>query len=215
MPCSWSLSHYVGARYALIVITDELIEAACEGDKRAQKILVDWLYDDLKATVRAAGVLVQDQEDVHHGALHDLLRKMPTHAPRKVKDFRKWAFGFGRMAVIQYLGQRGRKSKRTVFGLDPERMARAETSLLEAWHEFRLLGLLSTFLRKLPQVYRSPLMHRLRGRKDASFAERYGIPIGTIRRRRHEGRKRIRRMFEAFMRGDPVVPFRPDSPSNL
>lgn len=183
------------------MITEEVVEAACEGDLTAQKTLFNWLYNELAPVVRAR-VPDPDQEDVHHRALHDVLRKMHAHAPREVEPFRQWAISYAHKAAQAYWGRRKRKAARIAAGIDVDAWPRESTSVHSRWHRGLLLRLLSTFLRRLSRRYRSPLQHRMRGGNDSSFARARALAKPTVRWRRHEGRKRLQAMFEDYLSGE-------------
>ena len=178
------------------MITDEQIQAACEGDEEAAALLTEWLYDVMTPYVRKR-IPDQDQEDIHHRALQAIIRKMGAEGPREREAFRMWALGFARTLVKEHWRIHGRDLERYEHELDVEFEPAPNTSAPERLHKSYLLSLLSSFLRRLPQKYRSPLLHYFRDGRDTSFAEKHNIAKATVRWRRHEGRNRLRAMFRS------------------
>ena len=181
------------------MITDEQIVAACAGDAVARKLVMTWIHDVITPYIRA-NIPEQEQENTRQRALVAILQKMATEGPREVDGFRMWSLGFARMLIRVYRRERKRDLERYASGVDVDVEPAASTPPPDRLHLAHLLSLLSSFLRRLPQIYRSPLLHRSQGGRDTSFADGRKLKKTTVRWRRYQGRRLLQHMFRSELK---------------
>lgn len=181
----------------LDVITDEQLLAARGGDREAREIVMTWVYRLTAPYVRSQ-LPDRDQENVHQQALKKILEQMAKKGPDNAEAFQRWALVYTRTEIRAFRRKRKRELDRYAHDFDVELEPAPSTPLPERLHKFRLLRLLSRFLRSLPQLYRSPLMHHLCDGRDTSFATKHEIAKTTVRWRRHHARKLLQDMFRTY-----------------
>lgn len=178
------------------MITGEQIQAARAGDPKARESVMMWVYRLITPMI-CARVANQDQEDVRQRTLQRILKLLEEKAPNEPDRFRRWALVFARTVILEHWRERGLDIERFGNEFDVDAEPAPSPSPASRLHKSYLLRLLSSFLRRLPQHYRSALLHRFGGGGDTSFAEKRDIAKGTVRWLRHKARKRLTAMFRS------------------
>ena len=186
------------------MISDELICAACEGDKDAREAVLVYLYPKFRPIVRRR-LPEADREDVQHKAMQAMLRKMATHAPRDAEAFEGWARSYLHMQIKNHWSRLYAKLEHKAAYGHAVRV-QPKTSWFSQRQHKRQQQLLRRLLRKLATIYRSPIEHHLKEGSDRSYARKHEIATPTVRGRRFEGRRRLREMLAAYLLKGTLAP---------
>ncbi|WP_181234645.1 RNA polymerase sigma factor [Enhygromyxa salina] len=178
-----------------------LIQAARDGEVQARNALGQWLCTELIAFFSSRHGVAQ-RDELLQETMKDIMAKLVTHAPADPEEFLNWALSFAgtraRAARGQRLRARAREAKLRARVPTPPRLVESKLGAQQR-HE-----LIQRYLIQLPELYRAPILHRLDGGSNKSFAAALGIPEGTARRRLSEGIRRLERLIADARRTRPT-----------
>ena len=172
----------------------ELVDRARQGDQRAFGDLVD---RHQTAAIRTALVALgsrEDAEDVTQDAFVAAYRKLATY--RGHAAFRTWL-----LTIVWNLGRNRRKSLtrrlRVLFSTETnhgtQRLMTSETSPEQTVVNARLLDDALRMIRSLPTPLRDALLMSAMGSQPyEDVAAVLGVPVGTLKWRVAEARRRVR-----------------------
>jgi RNA polymerase sigma-70 factor (ECF subfamily) len=138
--------------------------------------------------------MMRDQhlgDDAAQDTFLRMWKGLRTHEPRG--RFVAWTFTIARNTCIEAL----RREKRTPMPLDEIDAGSHDPS-----DQSVLRGIVNDALSKLEEPFRSTLILRETGLAYEELAESMQIPVGTVRSRLHEARRRLAVMLEPVMAGE-------------
>jgi RNA polymerase sigma-70 factor (ECF subfamily) len=168
-----------------------LVERARLGDSGAFEEIVTIMQGPVRAFARR---MMRDQhlgDDAAQDTFLRMWKGLRTHEPRG--RFVAWTFTIARNTCIEAL----RREKRTPMPLEEIDAGSHDPSDAHV-----LRGLVNEALAKLEEPFRSTLILRETGLAYEELAETQGIPVGTVRSRLHEARRRLATMLAPVMAGE-------------
>jgi RNA polymerase sigma-70 factor (ECF subfamily) len=157
-----------------------LVERARDGDMRAFEEIVSIMQGPVRAFARR---MMRDQhlgDDAAQDTFLRMWKGLRTLEPRG--RFVAWTFTIARNTCIEAL----RREKRTPMPLDEIEIGSHDPS-----DSHVLRKVVNDALAQLDEPFRSTLVMRETGRSYEELAESMGIPVGTVRSRLHEARRRL------------------------
>ena len=168
-----------------------LVERARLGDSGAFEEIVTIMQGPIRAFARR---MMRDQhlgDDAAQDTFLRMWKGLRTHEPRG--RFVAWSFTIARNTCIEAL----RREKRTPMPLEEIDAGSHDPSDNQV-----LRGIVNDALQKLEEPFRSTLILRERGLAYEELAETMEIPVGTVRSRLHEARRRMATMLAPVMAGE-------------
>ncbi len=168
-----------------------LVERARDGDMRAFEEIVSIMQGPVRAFARR---MMRDQhlgDDAAQDTFLRMWKGLRTHEPRG--RFVAWTFTIARNTCIEAL----RREKRTPMPMDEFEISSDDPS-----DKHVLRKVVNDALAKLEEPFRSTLILRETGRSYEELAESMDIPVGTVRSRLHEARRRLAVMLAPVLGGE-------------
>jgi RNA polymerase sigma-70 factor (ECF subfamily) len=168
-----------------------LVERARLGDPGAFEEIVTIMQGPVRAFARR---MMRDQHLGDDAAQDTFLRMwhgLRTHEPRG--RFVAWTFTIARNTCIEAL----RREKRVPMPLDE-----LDAGSIDPSDQQVLRGIVNEALAKLEEPFRSTLLLRETGLAYEELAETMEIPVGTVRSRLHEARRRMATMLAPVLAGE-------------
>jgi len=168
-----------------------LVESACLGHSGAFEEIVTIMQGPVRAFCRR---MMRDQhlgDDAAQDTFLRMWKGLRTHEPRG--RFVAWTFTIARNTCIEAL----RREKRT-----PMPIEEVDAGSHDPADNQILKGLVNEALAKLEEPFRSTLILRETGLAYEELAETMEIPVGTVRSRLHEARRRLATMLAPVMAGE-------------
>ncbi|HTW07057.1 MAG TPA: RNA polymerase sigma factor [Acidimicrobiales bacterium] len=167
---------------------DRLARTAAAGDKEALDALLAAVHDRVQRQCRRALPNVADAEDAAQDVLLLVSRRIGTFEGRS--RFTTWLFRLTGNALLDTY----RRLKRQVgtSGVADELVASRERTSVLAGTRVDLLEAME----RVPALYAEPVMLRDVCQLDYhEIAAVLAVPVGTVRRRAHEGRRQLQRLL--------------------
>jgi RNA polymerase sigma-70 factor (ECF subfamily) len=168
-----------------------LVERARLGDPGAFEEIVTIMQGPVRAFARR---MMRDQhlgDDAAQDTFLRMWKGLRTHEPRG--RFVAWTFTIARNTCIEAL----RREKRVPMPLDE-----LDAGSIDPSDQQVLRGIVNEALAKLEEPFRSTLLLRETGLAYEELAETMEIPVGTVRSRLHEARRRMATMLAPVLAGE-------------
>ncbi|MFJ6071905.1 RNA polymerase sigma factor [Streptomyces sp. NPDC093065] len=173
--------------------TEELARRAAAGDAASLDELLVGIRPEV---VRRCGRFLpcrEDAEEAAQDALLQVARKIGTFEGRS--RFSTWLYTVVANCSRQKYRELKRRSAEQPAVIDDSQQVDPRTTSVIAGSRLLLLDALDRLEREHPQLV-APLVYRdLCQLEYAEVAERVGVPLGTVKSRLHEARKRVKSYF--------------------
>jgi RNA polymerase sigma-70 factor, ECF subfamily len=168
-----------------------LVERARDGDMRAFEEIVSIMQGPVRSFARR---MMRDQhlgDDAAQDTFLRMWKGLRTHEPRG--RFIAWTFTIARNTCIEAL----RREKRTPMPMDE-----IEIGSHDPADQHVLRNVVNDAVAQLEEPFRSTLIMRETGRSYEELAESMEVPVGTIRSRLHEARRRLAIQLAPLLGGE-------------
>ena len=168
-----------------------LVERACAGDMHAFEEIVGIMQGPVRAFARR---MMRDQhlgDDAAQDTFLRMWKGLRTHEPRG--RFVAWTFTIARNTCIEAL----RREKRTPMPLEEFEIGTHDPS-----DSHVLRKVVNDARAQLEEPFRSTLIMRETGLAYEELADAMDIPVGTVRSRLHEARKRLAVLLAPVLGGE-------------